>query len=216
MELNTLQNIKTSQNVYSANADAVTDSPAASNATSNSDTDFGGLLAQAMGNAAGKTLNPEVQAATTPSTTIVTSSYVFDPLCVVGHIPESNTFLQAILAMLGKPLEATQTKTPQTISPETAPDFTTGLGSPLPNFALLPTVVTQAVEIEVPPPFSSTNADTPVVTKSPPATDLMSSIEAQLSYQTADTLVGQFGAYLGFPDTANLESLLTAANDKEV
>jgi hypothetical protein len=215
MELNNLQNTTTARNVYGTSADALTSSPAASTSSSSTDTGFGGLLAQAMSTAPSKTLNPEVLAATIPSTTIATSSYVFDPLCVVGQVPESNTFLQAIRAMLGKPLEAQQTDTPPTTATETALAVTIATSNPFPTFGSLPAVATQVVESKVPSSPALATSDAPVIDKTPATPDLMSSIEAQLKYQTSDTLVGQYAANLSLSTTTNLESLLTTAEEKE-
>jgi len=49
---------------------------------------------------------PAAQPKTSPS-----SDFVFDPLCVVGIIPESNTFLQAIRRWLDKPLSSAGAQT---------------------------------------------------------------------------------------------------------
>jgi len=57
--------------------------------------------------------------------TTQSSEYVFDPLCVVGIVPESNTFLQAIRRWFGKPLSTAETQ-----SLDSAP-----LASPTPSKA---------------------------------------------------------------------------------
>jgi hypothetical protein len=67
---------------------------------------FADMFAHTVNAVPSQTLSPEVLKATLPTTTIQTSSYVFDPLGVVGTVPESNTFLQAIRQMMGKPAEA--------------------------------------------------------------------------------------------------------------
>jgi hypothetical protein len=44
------------------------------------------------------------------SHTIPTSNFDFDPLCVVGIVPESNAFLQFMRRLLGKPLSSSDTQ----------------------------------------------------------------------------------------------------------
>jgi hypothetical protein len=67
-----------------------------------------------------KALSADSLAGTVQSTTIQTSGYVFDPLGVVGIVPESNTFLQAIRQMMGKPLGSPAREPAAAAAPTTA------------------------------------------------------------------------------------------------
>jgi hypothetical protein len=130
--------------------------------TSSTTKGFGEMVAQAnLGSLPSKTLSPEILASTVQSTTLQTSGYHFDPLSVVGIVPESNTFLQAIRAMLGKPFEPAA-KDPAAVAQNAAPTLPITPTSP----AL--TAQTQAA-----------------AAKSIGSPDLLNSIEAQLTYQAS-------------------------------
>lgn len=158
MSISSVLNSTANSNVKSTTS-GIAKSAAASNSSSavSSDTgttsSFGNVLAQANLSAVpSNTLSPAVLDATVQSTTIQTSSYVFDPLGVVGKVPESNTFLQAIRAMLGKPAEANASETVASatdLTAQTSDKATT---------------------------TSSASTSTP---------NLLSSIEAQLNYQSS-------------------------------
>jgi SLT domain-containing protein len=101
-----------------------------------------------------------VLASTVQSCTLQTSDYHFDPLSVVGIVPESNTFLQAIREMLGKPFEPAAKD--HAVAQNAAPTLPITPTSP----AL--TAQTQAA-----------------AAKSIGSPDLLNSIEAQLTYQAS-------------------------------
>lgn len=174
MSLNTIQNNTTASNLYktsivknASEAKATTNNASVSNST---DASFGQTFAQAVSSVPSKTLSPEALDATVSSSTIQTSTYVFDPLGVVGQLPESNTFLQAIRAMLGKPLEVAAG---ETAKPVVATATTSAPISPVPTFGALPAATSAPVSASV-------------VTQSA-VSDAMSAIEAQLNYQTSPT-----------------------------
>lgn len=122
---------------------------------------FADMFAHTVNAVPSQTLSPEVLKATLPTTTIQTSSYVFDPLGVVGTVPESNTFLQAIRQMMGKPAEAAAAPV---IAAKTEPAASTPLTTtPAPAATSTPT---------------STTANTH---------DFLDSLEAQLNYQGLST-----------------------------
>lgn len=212
MSLSTiLNNVNTSANNNSTQVVKKTSTSAANNSassaaeTASTETGFAQMFSQAVSAVPSKTLSPEVLAATTPTGTIQTSTYVFDPLGVVGQVPESNTFLQAIRAMLGKPLIDTATPTP-----------------------------TPAPTAQVPTPPSQTPtafAATATVAAQPSVSDALSAIEAQLSYQntspttttsiapitTASALVDQYIANASAAAVASMQSTLadSVTQDKQ-
>lgn len=216
MSLSTiLNNVNTSANNNSTQVVKKTSTSAANNSassaaeTASTETGFAQMFSQAVSAVPSKTLSPEVLAATTPTGTIQTSTYVFDPLGVVGQVPESNTFLQAIRAMLGKPLIDTSTST----------------AAPAP---------TPAPTAQVPTPPSQTPtafAATATVAAQPSVSDALSAIEAQLSYQntspttttsiapitTASALVDQYIANASAAAVASMQSTLadSVTQDKQ-
>lgn len=141
----------------SASASPVSPTSNSSAETSKTENGFADMFAQAVNAVPSQPLSPEVLQATLPTTTIQTSNYVFDPLGVVGTIPESNTFLQAIRQMMGKPFEAAATPV---IAAKAEPAAST------------PATPTPAVI--TPPAATSTN-------------DFLDSLEAQLNYQGLST-----------------------------
>jgi hypothetical protein len=134
---------------------------------------FGEALAQSSTNTfPSKTVSANLLTGTVQATTIQTSGYVFDPLGVVGIVPESNTFLQAIRQMMGKPLGSPATES-------TAPAAPTTAAAPTP--ATTAAAFTQpgalpAAASALPTQAAPTLADTTSVS------GFMSSIEAQLNY----------------------------------
>lgn len=153
---------------------------------------FGEMVTQAgLSSLPSKTLSPEVNAATVPSTTIQTSGYVFDPLGVVGALPESNTFLQAIRQMMGKPLDAAVTEEATPAKAESSSTATTTTAAALTQFGNLPPATTTMLAAPVMQPtqtdLSTAQQDAPLSTQAGKSSvdDLMSSIEAQLSYQSS-------------------------------
>jgi len=188
MSLTAAINQATSQNIKSTsrtNANVAT-STAASDAAPIQDTGFSNALLQATSSIPSKALSTEVLAATVPSTTIQTSSYVFDPLGVVGIIPESNVFLQAIRQMMGKPADTPATPSPKSTStstsipaptPVTAAVIAPSTANGATSFNALPAAVSA-----MPAPAPIAKAATPTAADAS-TTDFMSSLEAQLSYQ---------------------------------
>jgi hypothetical protein len=165
-------------------------SAVAADAAPSKETGFASALTQASNTIPSKALSAEVLAATVPSTTIQTSSYVFDPLGVVGTIPESNVFLQAIRQMMGKPADTTATPAPappptSTPTPVTAAVLAPSTANSPTSFNALPTAVAA-----MPAPTATATATTTTSTDAS-TTDFMSSLEAQLNYQnlssTSDT-----------------------------
>jgi len=146
---------------------------------------FGEMVTQAsLSSLPSKTLSPEVLAATVPSTTIQTSGYVFDPLGVVGTVPESNTFLQAIRQMMGKPLSApaTEQAAPATAVASTTAAALTPFGNlPAASTAMPAAPAMQTTPTTLPTAQKDTAGSTHVVTTS--VADFLSSVEAQLNYQ---------------------------------
>lgn len=181
-------NIKGASRTY-ANAPT---SAVAADAAPSKETDFASALTQATNTIPSKALSAEVLASTVPSTTIQTSSYVFDPLGVVGTIPESNVFLQAIRQMMGKPAETPATTTP---TPTPAP---TSIPTPVTAAVLAPSTANSPTSFNALPaavaamPAPTASATTATTTSTDASTtDFMSSLEAQLNYQnlgsTGDT-----------------------------
>jgi hypothetical protein len=140
-----------------------------------------------------KTVSADSLVGTVQSTTIQTSGYVFDPLGVVGIVPESNTFLQAIRQMMGKPLgsparEATAPPTPPTPPTAAAPTPATTTAAVTSSWALpaaasalpTPAASTASTKPGTGPSLTAGAASTQADTTS--VADSMSSIEAQLNY----------------------------------
>lgn len=123
-----------------------------------------------------KTVSEDLLAGTVQSTTIQTSGYVFDPLGVVGIVPESNTFLQAIRQMMGKPLgsPAREATAPTTAAAPTPATTTAAVTSSRALAAAASTKTGTGPSLTA--GAASTQADTTSVAGS------MSSIEAQLNY----------------------------------
>lgn len=178
-----------------AKSTAAPNTPASSASTTTSDVSstssaFGEMVTQAsLSSVPSKTLSPEVIAATVPSTTIQTSGYVFDPLGVVGTVPESNTFLQAIRQMMGKPLGAPSTDQAAPATAAASPATTTSTAAALTPFGNLPAATTsmptastmQSSPTSLPTTQQEVQGSSQAGTSS--VADFMSSIEAQLSYQ---------------------------------
>ena len=185
----------TSSATSTASTAASSASTAASDVSGSSST-FGEMLTQAnLSSVPSKALSPEVMSATVESTTMQTSGYVFDPLCVVGIVPESNTFLQAIRQMMGKPFEApAPAPAPEPVAAAAAsalPTTTTPTtASALTPFGQLPAATTA---MPAAPAMPSTPASLPLSQQNTPEStgsgtsssvaNFMSSLEAQLSYQ---------------------------------
>ena len=112
-----------------------------------------------------------------PSSTIQISNFIFDPLSVVGKIPESNSFLQAIRKMLGKFDESNTMRT------------TAGVEN-----NATPTTSSEGIDVIYP---DANNVNQPsqlpasaniVGSKNASNEDLMNSIEAQINYHTNSNL----------------------------
>jgi hypothetical protein len=218
MSLNTLQGSTVSNTARNSSESAKKILPEGSN----TDTGFANLFSQAVDLVQSKSLSPEVLAATTPAATIQTSTYVFDPQCVVGQVPESNTFLQAIRAMLGNPVIETSSKAPTTQISSTSDIQQTPLAATL---AAAPTPVTPSQLVA----SSATTLPTAAVVTQPSVSDALNAIEAQLSYQnidpapstsmdpikTASELVDQYIANSSAAAVSNIQSTLADSVTQE-
>ena len=144
MSLTTVLSNTTSNNLKSTTASTLKSAASAAD-TSTATTGFSDMLAQsALSTVPSKTLGPETLTGTVQSTTIQTSDYVFDPLGVVGIVPESNSFLQAIRQMMGKPLETPVAQAP-------AADAPTPVAPPaLATFGALPAATDKGKDNAVP------------------------------------------------------------------
>ena len=147
MSVNTISSNATNSVLNSTTFSTVTNTASTAD-TSTSASGFKDMLAQSS-ILPTQSLSTEVLAATVSSTTVPTSDYVFDALSVVGIVPESNTFLQAIRQMMGKPL------TPTTIEPSpTASTPLTTFDALPPATPAMPTAVSTAV-VSTPTPTTS-------------------------------------------------------------
>jgi hypothetical protein len=147
--------------------------------TSKTENGFADMFAQAVNAVPSQTLSPEVLQATLPTTTIQTSNYVFDPLGVVGTVPESNTFLQAIRQMMGKPFEPAA-------SPVIAAQAEPAAITPQ---ATTPALIsaTAANSTTITPPVSTAVSKPATTSTSTSTNDFLDSLEAQLNYQGLST-----------------------------
>lgn len=175
----TSPSLKSTSRTQTNAAAAAAASAATSDAAAGKETGFSNALTQATSTIPSKALSAEVLAATVPSTTLQTSSYVFDPLGVVGTIPESNVFLQAIRQMMGKPAEALAAPatpaTPPTTTPVTAAVLTPSTtGSQTTSFNALPAASSALL---------ATASTTTAAAADTSTTDFLNSLEAQLNYQ---------------------------------
>ena len=224
MSLTTVLSNTTSNNLKST--DTSTLKRASSTAdTSTATTGFSDMLAKSsLSTVPSKALGPEALTGTVQSTTVQTSGYTFDPLGVVGIVPESNSFLQAIRQMMGKPLEAPATDTLTTFGalPAATPVLPVAVTASTTN---TPTLTSEAAP-------SGTNPSS--------VSDFMSTIEAQLNYQVSSTstaasptqsapsntsvatptntytdLVGQYLAGASAAASVSAESALVNAIEKE-
>lgn len=202
MSLTTVLSNTTSNNLKSTTASTLKSAASAAD-TSTATTGFSDMLAQsALSTVPSKTLGPETLTGTVQSTTIQTSDYVFDPLGVVGIVPESNSFLQAIRQMMGKPLETPVAQAP-------AADAPTPVAPPaLATFGALP-AATPALPVAAASAISTqtvTSAAIPPETSTSSVSDFISTIEAQLNYQASSTSAAA---------SVSAESALVNALDKE-
>lgn len=208
MSLSTVLGSTTANNTLKSTATSYvkslpdTNSTSSTNDASNKPQAFGDALAVAnLSTIPSKTLSPDIVAATVSSTTLQTSNYVFDPLGVVGAVPESNTFLQAIRAMLGKPAETPAATATASASPAPAPTTETA-ATPLTTFGALPAATPPIAENTAPAP---TTSDATTTAKP----DLMNTIEAQLSYLTnTSDMVNQYIANASAAAVVNVQSTL--------
>lgn len=148
-------------------------SSATTSTVSKTENSFADMFAQTVNAVPSQTLSPEVLKATLPTTTIQTSNYVFDPLGVVGTVPESNTFLQAIRQMMGKPFEAAAT-------PVIAANAEPAASAPAPTTpALISAPAANSAPVSQPAAKSTSTSTS--------TNDFLDSLEAQLNYQGLST-----------------------------
>ncbi len=208
MSVNTISSNTTNNVLNSTAVSTVTGTASTADATTTA-SGFKDMLAQSS-ILPTQSLSPEVLAATVSSTTVPTSDYVFDALSVVGIVPESNTFLQAIRQMMGKPLTPTATEP----SPTASTPLTTFDALP-PATPAMPTAVSTAVVSTPTPTPTPTPTSTPTTSGtssnagSSSIFDLLSTIEAQLNYQSNDTSATATTT----PSTPTSETSVAAASE---
>mgnify|MGYP003336366678 CR=1 FL=1 len=139
---------------------------------------FKGLLTKEKSNLVQvEALNKKGLSENPPSSTIQISNFIFDPLSVVGKIPESNSFLQAIRKMLGK------------FDESNTMNSTTGVEN-----TATPTTSSEGIDVIY---AGANNANQPsqlpvsanlVGSKNASNEELMNSIEAQINYHTNSNL----------------------------